>query len=212
MIYNQQYYDNMLKNYSGTAEYICRKRWEFVGQVNPKLVLDFGCGVGWFRAFAPADVKVDTYDVMPVMQTGIQHDHYDLVTFWDSMEHMTAGYVRNALLLGDAVALTVPICPDGVDIRNWRHFKPGEHLWYPSREEVVEVIEHHGFKVVEFGQVECPPRTDVWSFLFERDDAKKTDTCERTEPWGYSTVDCSNPGLAHEFPRRVCNGCKDTVP
>lgn len=167
MKYDLSYYEGMLKNYSHTAEQIAKIRWEFVDELQPKTVLDYGSGVGWFRVFNPNGCACDTYDIMPVPQTGIRHDSYDLVCFWDVLEH-----VPNLSMIGDietkAVALTVPVKPDDVELKTWKHFKPGEHLHYFDKNMMDELMGYYGFTRTKDGTPECPPRTDIWSAIYQK--------------------------------------------
>ena len=88
MKYDLEYFDKMLRKNSGTAKRISKIRWKFISRVDPKLVLDYGSGVGWFRAFKPEGITVDTYDIGEYPQTGIQHSYYDIICFWDVLEHI----------------------------------------------------------------------------------------------------------------------------
>ncbi len=87
-MYNQDYYEKMVKQNSGSAQDISKIRWDFVSELNPKTILDFGCGPSYFSSFKPDGVIVNTFDVMPVMQTGIRLKQYDLMTMWDVFEHI----------------------------------------------------------------------------------------------------------------------------
>lgn len=168
--YDVNYYFNMLKMYSATSKKIADTRWEFImSYFQPKTVLDYGSGVGFFKAFAPAGVEVDNVDVMPVPQTGITKDRYDLVCFWDVLEHFPTFHEPDkAIAMTDRVALTVPVIPPGVDLYTWKHYKPGEHLHYFQPETMDAFFKSRGFKRVKWGMPECPPRQDIQSFIYER--------------------------------------------
>jgi len=175
MKYNIDYFFHMLKLYSSTAQGICGIRWEFVKQINAKHVLDYGSGCGFFKAFAPADVVVDNIDPMPVPQTGIKHRHYDLITFWDVLEHLPdVKDVLPVLDLTDHVAVTVPIKPDEVEWSDYKHNKPGEHLTYFTVETMTDLMKHFGFELIKCGMPECPPREHIWSFLFKKTKADRS--------------------------------------
>jgi len=165
MNYDIKYYDGLLRKYSSTAEQINKIRWNFVESSDAKTVLDFGSGVGWFRAFRPDCVQVDTYDIMDVFQTGITLNKYDLITMWDSFEHT---YSCDAFIrMGRWIALTLPIFPGG-DIKKWKHYKPDEHVrLFENNEEVIEYFRNLDRELVKIGTPECPPRQDITSFLFK---------------------------------------------
>ena len=168
-LYDLSYYDGMLRNYSGSAEKICKIRWEWVAGCNVRTALDFGCGIGWFRAFAPSSVQVDTFDVMPVPQTGVTREAYDLLTMWDVLEHLpNMDAIEPFLKNCRYVAISIPIMPADTPWMSWKHFKPHEHLFYPSDEQIVALFTAFDFKLLKKGQPECPPRLDIWNFLFEK--------------------------------------------
>lgn len=168
-MYNLDYYDKMLKNYSATASEICRIRWDWVKEANARTVLDYGSGVGYFRAFRPDGVEVDNFDVMPVPQTGITRDRYDLLVLWDVIEHLPGldpidPYLRSCPWVG----LSIPILPPNKSWVGWKHHKPGEHLVYPTADQLAATFALYGYEEVKRGQPECPPRSDVWNFLYRK--------------------------------------------
>lgn len=166
-MYGINYYENLLRMYSKSAEEICKIRWDFVAETKPCIVLDYGCGCGWFRAFRPKGITMDSYDIMPTAQTGIRHERYDLITFWDVLEHMP-GFegIKDLLDKARFVAITVPIKPDGIKIENWKHTKPLEHIVTFNHEMIEALFSEFGYNLIKVGQPECPPRVDIWSFLF----------------------------------------------
>lgn len=166
MKYDLDYYDNMLRMYSATAEPICRIRWDWVSEISPRTVLDYGSGIGWFRAFRPEGVEVDTFDVMPTLQTGLLHSEYDLVTYWDVIEHMP--HWNPCWIPAKHIALTTPILPEGQNPATWKHSKDGEHVIVFTPEHLEVLFSEYDYRLVKHGMPECPPRTDIHSFLFRR--------------------------------------------
>lgn len=167
--YDNDYFYNMLKMYSPTAKQICDARWAFVADASAKSVLDYGSGCGFFKAFAPDGVEVDTLDLMNVPQTGITKLRYDLVTFWDVLEHIpNLMDMRKIFDMAAWVGITVPIKPADVEWKDYKHFKPGEHIHHFQEDYLRAVMEIFGFSLVKSGTPECPPRSMIGSFLFKR--------------------------------------------
>ena len=168
MIYNLEYYEKMLREYSKTAEYICQLRWRLILELDDvSTVLDYGSGVGWFRAFRPSGICVDSYDIANYPQTGILRDWYDVICLWDVLEHVgNAAHLNGLLKRCKYIALTVPIKPKNVKLSDWKHYKPGEHLHYFTP-ELLDLF-FNKFRRIKSGYFECPPREDILTAIYER--------------------------------------------
>lgn len=171
MEYNVDYFDHLLRNTREYGEKIAKIRWDFVSICKPNTVLDYGSGVPWFRAFKPNNIRVDTYDIGPFPQTGIDFNiGYDLVTFWDSLEHIpNMSIIESVINKAKYIALAIPIKPDDVVLKNWKHFRPGEHLHYFTFEMLDEILGSSGFVRKVSEPVECPPRIDIMDFIYEHE-------------------------------------------
>lgn len=169
--YDLLYWDTMIKQNSGSAKVISRIRWDFVSIVKPEIVLDYGSGPGWFRAFAPERVAVDTFDVSPWPQTGIRKTNYDLITFWDVLEHIPdLSVIRSLLVSAKAVAVSTPILPKRKDLKTWKHYKDGEHVRIFTKDSLKEFFRQFGFRLIKSGypEVNCGIREDIFSGLFKK--------------------------------------------
>jgi len=182
MNYDCEYYYNLLKIHTHTAKAITDIRWNFLKSIIPLgthahienggfTVLDYGCGVGWFKAFKPDwVVQVDTFDIMPVPQTGLTRDKYTVLTMWDVLEHIPDFTTLVPILEKVSfVAMTIPIKPEKVGWGTWKHFKPGEHLQYYTEDLLKALFDRYDFQLMAKETPECPPREDVVSFLFNHE-------------------------------------------
>jgi hypothetical protein len=168
MKYNIEYYEKMLRQNSGSGEMIAKIRWDFISEVRPRRVLDYGSGVGWFRAWRPAGVTVDSYDILPVPQTEIKLAIYDVTCFWDVLEHIQDfGVIAPVIALSKHLAVTVPVRPPGKEYARWKHSKPSEHVNVFTSEGLSDLMSYFGFELMKEEKAECPPRTDIISFLFK---------------------------------------------
>jgi len=174
MKYNIDYYYNLLRLQAEHARRISDIRWLFVYDCGAKTVLDYGCGVGFFKAFAPSDVEVDTYDIGPYAMTGINHNRYDLLCLWDVIEHVDWEKkpdigIEKALAITKYAAVSLPILPEGKKLKEWKHWKPKEHLFrFKSIDRVISFFKKRGFKLIKMEDIENPPREDIYDFLFKR--------------------------------------------
>lgn len=119
-------------------------RWDFIqSHMNMPLgsrILDVGYGNGAFLKHARS-VGMDIYGVdlhtedfgVPVVTLETKL-HFDLICFFDSLEHFPD--LRPILnLRADNVIVSIPDTPSWLlsNPNAWRHYKPGEHLHYFSR-------------------------------------------------------------------------------
>jgi len=177
-MYNLEYFERMLRLNSATAEDICHKRWAFLSKYCEPIalkegkakVLDYGSGVGWFRAFRPRWCDVWSYDIAQYPQTGVKLQLYDCVCFWDVLEHIPDfTEIEPVLALSSYVALTFPVKPKEKSYWEWKHTKPREHLHLLSEESIIALFAKYGFTPVTMSyDIECPPREDILTALFGR--------------------------------------------
>lgn len=178
--YDWKYYEHMLEMYSPTAQKIVGMRWSFVYDILKEIknVLDYGCGCNFFSMFAPPNIQIDSFDIGHINgrqypQTGIRRKRYDLITFWDVLEHVDWIQFPDANILSmmqktKYIAATVPVLPEGQSLKEWKHYKPGEHLTYFTKETLNLFFSTNGFSLVREGYPECPLRLDILSVLYKR--------------------------------------------
>lgn len=131
-------------------------------------VLDFGCGTGSFlsevhaegaRAYGhdiadyPLPAEIHRVDTAEMAST-----HFDLVTFFDSLEHVVNPLHTLVALDTEAIAVSLPWCHAntlGSDwFFSWKHRKPGEHLWHFDAASLCKLAGQAGFRPVFVGNPE----------------------------------------------------------
>ena len=138
--------------------------------VETKSILDYGCGSGSFVKAARLtgyeaygfDVNDYTADLRP--PAGFSPD---TITAWDSFEHLTDeqqtelfGIAKNA----KRIILSVPdfAAPDKNKIRQWRHYRPREHLHYYTSAALSIRFLKKGFETVFISHAEDAVRKAPW--------------------------------------------------
>lgn len=116
-------------------------------------VLDIGYGDGEFiRQASRAGFFTMGYDAhaddigVPVVKE-LKPGVFDIVTMFDSFEHM-ADLDEPFKAAPSMFVVTVPWLPEGVTdetIRQWRHYKPNEHLHYFTEKSLRAVFSRHGY-------------------------------------------------------------------
>jgi hypothetical protein len=143
-------------------------------------VLDYGAGSGAFvRDAAKAGFYANGFDVMRqakkrLFEAGVYADDpsgFDAVTLWDTLEHLEdPGHVLRQVRLGGRLFVSIPVFGDLRRIRDSRHYRPGEHLYYFTVDGFTEWIANYGFRLLEYSLHEIQAgRENIGAFAFVRD-------------------------------------------
>ena len=153
--------------------------WPFPETSEPKRILDFGCGNGAFVKLGNAWAKsknlgmrfyghditgMDLPDVprplpIPIGFRALYNEEFDVVTFFDSLEHVedVEGTLRS-LSGAKHIIISLPWChawTRGKDwFRQWKHYRLDEHLWYFDATSLCEMLWRVGYKPVFIGNPE----------------------------------------------------------
>ena len=174
--YNKEYFGSISQSYKKTAKIISKIRWAFVGEVKPKLVLDYGAGANFLSKYAPKRVVIDSFDIgnYSVKYTGIRHKFYDLVFLCDVLEHIPDFRILDDIFKKTKyVCVSIPLLPRGKRLKTWKHFKfeTGEHLHFFTKRSLDLFFEARGFKNIKSGfpEVTQGPRTDILNVLYQKE-------------------------------------------
>lgn len=143
-------------------------------------LLDVGIGDGAFlRAVAPfAWLSPFGCDINPagiayLIENGQlasfeEPASFDVVTFWDSLEHIRDP--RPALAAARHVALvSIPIFTDAAHAVTSRHFRPDEHFWYFTRHGFIQFADQEGFDCIDVLATETAlGRDSIETFVLRR--------------------------------------------
>ena len=135
---------------------------QHVGDV-PKSVLDVGYGNGSFlracSALIPACYGNDVSNYPLPRKINFVEDvlskFFEVVTFFDSLEHFTDLSFMNKLRCA-YVVVSVPNCHYDSDewFKEWKHRRPDEHLWHFNLNSLVSFMGAAGFLLLDHGNVE----------------------------------------------------------
>ncbi len=143
-------------------------------------VLDIGAGTGAFVVAArQAEFYARGFDLMPMAVQALKRAGlyavnvaaFDVVALWDSIEHMeNPQNVLAEIELGTVLLVSVPIFPGIGVIRQSKHYRPGEHLYYFTERGFIDWMRSHGFRVLERSGHEIDAgRESIGAFAFVRD-------------------------------------------
>lgn len=145
-------------------------------------VLDVGVGSGAFLEAAQfSGYAVKGLDVNPVAISWMKEaslfaeesgrGNFSVVTFWDSLEHMDSpGQFLRRLQPGVGVLVALPLFDDLRTVRESKHYKPGEHLYYWTERGFINYMALYGFRLLGRSnhEVQCG-RESIGAFAFKRD-------------------------------------------
>lgn len=143
-------------------------------------VLDVGIGSGAFmRAAQEAGYDVWGFDVVPetrrqLEESGRFSDDYDLfdaVTAWDSLEHMEEPHrLLQSIREGGMLFVSIPVFTDLRRIRESKHYRPGEHLFYWTAGGMVRWAEEYGMRWLRSSDAEQKAgRDSILEFAFVKE-------------------------------------------
>jgi 2-polyprenyl-3-methyl-5-hydroxy-6-metoxy-1,4-benzoquinol methylase len=143
-------------------------------------LLDVGAGTGEFVRQAKASgFEAKGYEVIPEAAKALTDARlyaddpfqFDAVTLWDTIEHLEDPQLRlQQVKKGALLFASVPIFEDLRSIRASKHYRPGEHLYYWTRNGFVDWMALHGFRFLEGSDHEIAAgREAIGAFAFKRD-------------------------------------------
>jgi hypothetical protein len=138
-------------------------------------VLDTGIGSGEF-----IKGRQNTYgrDVNPVAIEWLKRNDlwaqypqdFDAFTFWDVLEHIeTPANVLQHIRPSAYLFASIPVFDDLALIRESKHYRPGEHLYYWTDRGFISWLGMHGFELLERDCFESKAgRENIATYAFER--------------------------------------------
>ena len=144
-------------------------------------LLDVGCGRGDFvRAARAAGFDASGYDIhgqpvgAPMVERLDDASPWGVVTFFDSLEHFDdLRPVRELVRRTAAIIVACPFRPATFPAnREWKHYRPGEHLHYFSAASLARLFSGH--RLIMESNVEDAVRgkrareTNIATYVFKR--------------------------------------------
>ena len=177
IVYNEPYFDHYVKLEGlPIAVELNAGRAALVNKyLAGKQVLDVGVGSGEFIKTRPHTKGFDINHraIRWLRKNGYFSDEFEKFegfTFWDVIEHVHDPNEYFKRIKKDAYLFTsIPIFENLRDVRSSRHFKPGEHLYYFTKQGFIDWMALYGFELLETSDFETKAgRQDIMSFAFKR--------------------------------------------
>lgn len=174
--YDQDYFDKCASYDAEICSKVIEGRISLVNRYCPGPVLDIGVGSGDFvrSRHNTRGFDVNKYAVAWLKEHNLYSDNirsYDAITLWDVLEHIDAPNIYLRKIPRDGhLFISLPIFNDLNDIRQSKHYRPGEHLYYWTAEGFISWMALYNFRLLETSAHEMEAgREDILAFVFKRD-------------------------------------------
>lgn len=177
VVYDEPYYNKCL-GYEGQqiAQRLNAGRIGFVAKhFGPGLLVDIGIGSGEFIKMRP---RTHGRDVNPVAIEWLKRNElwaehltdYGAHTYWDVIEHVpTPEQYLSKIGLHCFAFFSIPVFDDLSRVRDSKHYRPGEHLYYWTHDGFIAWMDSHGFLLLESDDFETRAgRESIRSYAFKR--------------------------------------------
>lgn len=154
-IYDESYHKKFLERANTPlGKKIYEERWRMIEQYchGELTLLDYGCASGAFHLASRNGYLTHGYDINPHCgYPDLPDCKVDVLTMWDSFEHVHNPVGLIAEIDPEWIFLSTPNLESvRGDIRQWRHYRPKEHLYYFDRHSLGEIFEYCGYNVLEY--------------------------------------------------------------
>lgn len=175
--YDEDYY-NKCASYEGAeiARKINAGRVALVNKYYEGSALDIGIGSGEFIKSRP---NTYGYDINPAAERWLksfglwaqEFSDFHAFTLWDVIEHVPEPEdYFSRMPQGSFLFTSIPIFKDLFRIRESRHYRPGEHLYYWTESGFRSWMFYHGFTLLERQTFEMDAgRDSIYSFAFKKE-------------------------------------------
>ena len=176
--YDGKYFEYCQTKYFDTNKkaLINAKRWNFIFQTvgsTADNILDIGIGDGSFMThFGRAKgYDVDEMAVEWLKENNLFADdlsQFKYYTMWDVIEHIeNPDEYLQYLYTDNYLFLSLPIFEDLNKIRNSKHYRPGEHFYYFTKNGLIAWMKEKGFELRNIGDFEIHAgRESIYDFAF----------------------------------------------
>jgi hypothetical protein len=173
--YDGDYWDKYLKyDKSDMGVELTRARLDLVKRHSKSAdIIDIGIGGGLFVS----EMNCYGFDVNERANQWLHsnnrfknpyQDRAHSITCWDSIEHVPdpTTLLKN---VDKWFFASIPIFQSPETVKDSKHYRPGEHIWYFTHEGFIAWAGRHGFELVEWNDQETLlGREDIRSYAFKR--------------------------------------------
>lgn len=175
IVYDESYFKKCAGYDKEISDKVTKGRIDLVAKYHKGKMLDIGVGAGEFvkSRHDTEGFDVNPYAVQWLKENSLYSENfesYEAFSFWDTIEHVKEPNVYfKGIPKGSYVFVSIPIVNLNF-IRDSKHYRPNEHLYYFTEEGFVGWMRLYGFRLEETSRHEIEAgRQDILSFVFKRD-------------------------------------------
>jgi len=171
--YDKKYINVRYDSYGELNSYMSHLRFGYiVGSIGyvPKSILDVGYGNGSFLKICGKlidncygnDINGYAIPDNAVFVEDITKNHYDVITFFDSLEHFeNLNFIEN--LKCNYLVISVPWCHyfSNEWFKTWKHRRENEHLYHFNKASLTNFISSYRYSLVTSSNIEDTIRKGV---------------------------------------------------
>lgn len=184
--YDKNYINDSYNSYGDKVQKISHLRLGYlIGTIRqiPNSILDVGYGNGDFLKTCKNIIPkcfgndISTYPIPEgcTFVDNIIDNYYDVVCFFDVLEHFDdIEIIKN--IKTKYLYISLPWCHsfDSEWLLNWKHLRPGEHLWHFNKSSLITFCSRMGYKLIGCSNIEDIVRVssnsseNILSGIFEK--------------------------------------------
>jgi hypothetical protein len=157
-VYDQEYldkYKELAKTELGQKIY--KTRWDLIKKyIKQGTLVDYGCGPNAFNNAGPKEFEKYGYDVNPnVKFPDLPYQPWDIVTFWDSLEHIPDFYDVIRLFKAKWLFISTPNLESVITpVTEWKHYRPEQHIFYFDKYSLRIILKALDYEIIEINHEE----------------------------------------------------------
>jgi len=163
-------------NYYSKEVYKLRKSW-VESRVDITKSFDHGAGIKPYYNQIPENNKpLGMYDPYVEPYNIFNRNDWlnsETLLLFDTIEHMYDPQSFLNIIPQNQLIMSLPCVPIKYfyhldQIKDWKHYKPAEHLLYSNEEGIIDILEDCGWTIIDSGEFEAPIRTDILCIYAKR--------------------------------------------
>ena len=193
------------------ARQLNRGRINLVDEFDLNMVLDIGAGSCEFikkrlwegRLTHGIDIMPDTVEWLKARSLYSDRlESYPAFTMWDVLEHLPDPAIYlDRMPKGSYLFVSVPIMKDLAKIRESKHYRPGEHIWYWTDAGFRKWMAERGFGFISCRDFEMRAgREQCLTYVFEKGGGQHELISQTSQPKRANQILLVGPPLSDDVP------------